>query len=172
MTGTWPKRRLYCCPICWLSCLPQNHQYLKIFRRLSVYLEVCTHFGNPLCLSTKESPYNAEMQEAWVQSLGSEGPLKEKMTTHSRILVWKTPWTEKSGGLQPTGLPRVGQGWRSEHANMSTLWGVPEAHSAQRRPTGLLSPLMSSQLRHEEWDSVHLGELGCAALTKSKILAA
>ena len=27
-----------------------------------------------------------------------------KMATHSSILVWKVPWTEESGGLQPRRL--------------------------------------------------------------------
>ena len=40
------------------------------------------------------------MQETWVQSMGQEDPLEEKMATHSRILVWKIPWTEKPGELQ------------------------------------------------------------------------
>ena len=35
-----------------------------------------------------------------VQSLGWEGPLEEEMATHSSILAWKAPWTEKPGGLQ------------------------------------------------------------------------
>ena len=38
------------------------------------------------------------MQETQVQSLGQEDPLKKGMATHSSILVWKTPWTEESGG--------------------------------------------------------------------------
>ena len=32
--------------------------------------------------------------------LGQEDPLKKGMTTHSRILAWEIPWTEKPGGLQ------------------------------------------------------------------------
>ena len=35
----------------------------------------------------------------WVQSLGQEDPLEEKMATHSSILAWKIPWTEKPGEL-------------------------------------------------------------------------
>ena len=38
-------------------------------------------------------------QKPWVRSLGQEDPLKEKMATHSSILVCKIPWTEESGGL-------------------------------------------------------------------------
>ena len=29
------------------------------------------------------------------------------MATHSRILAWKIPWTEESGGLQSMRLQRV-----------------------------------------------------------------
>ena len=42
-------------------------------------------------------------QETQVQSLGQEDPLEEDMTNHSRILAWRIPWTEESGGLQPMG---------------------------------------------------------------------
>ena len=33
------------------------------------------------------------MWEAWVQSLGWEGPLEEGKATHSSILAWRIPWT-------------------------------------------------------------------------------
>ena len=44
------------------------------------------------------------MQENWVQSLGQEDPLEKGMTTHSSILVWRTPWTEEPGGLEKSPL--------------------------------------------------------------------
>ena len=44
------------------------------------------------------------MQETWVQSLGGEDPLEKEMTTHSRILAWRIPWTEEPSGLQSMGL--------------------------------------------------------------------
>ena len=47
------------------------------------------------------------MQETWVQSLGQEDPLKEGMATHSTILAWRIPWTEKPGGSQSMGSQRV-----------------------------------------------------------------
>ena len=47
-------------------------------------------------------------QETRVQSLGREDPLEKEMATHSSILVWRIPWTEEPGGLQSTGLQRVG----------------------------------------------------------------
>ena len=48
------------------------------------------------------------MQETRVQSLGREDLLEKEMVTHSSILAWKTPWTEKPGGLQAMGSQRVG----------------------------------------------------------------
>ena len=45
----------------------------------------------------------------WVPSLGWEDPLEKEMATHFSILAWKIPWTEDPGGLQSTGLQRVGQ---------------------------------------------------------------
>ena len=47
------------------------------------------------------------MQEMWVQSLGQEDPLEEGMATHSSILAWRIPWTEKPGRLQSIGSQRV-----------------------------------------------------------------
>ena len=48
------------------------------------------------------------MQETQVQCLGREDPLEEEVATHSSILAWESPWTEEPGGLQSTGLERVG----------------------------------------------------------------
>ena len=59
------------------------------------------------------------MQESWIQSLGWEDPLKQKMATHSSILVWKIPWTEEAGGLQSTEWQRVGYDLDTEHAIFS-----------------------------------------------------
>ena len=47
------------------------------------------------------------MQETWVRSLGWEDPLEEGMATHSSVLAWEIPWTERPGGLQSMGSPRV-----------------------------------------------------------------
>ena len=48
------------------------------------------------------------MRETWVRSLGRKDPLEKEMVTHSSILAWRMPWTEKPGGLQSTGSQRVG----------------------------------------------------------------
>ena len=47
------------------------------------------------------------VQETQIQYLGQEDPLEKEMITHSSILAWRIPWTEKPGGLQPMGLQTV-----------------------------------------------------------------
>ena len=42
------------------------------------------------------------MKEMWVQSLGWEDP------SHSGILAWKIPWTEKPGGCTVHGISKSG----------------------------------------------------------------
>ena len=39
-------------------------------------------------------------QETWVQFLGRKDPLEKGMATHSSILAWRMPWTEKPSDLQ------------------------------------------------------------------------
>ena len=48
------------------------------------------------------------MQEMEVRSFSQEDPLEEEMATHSSILAWEIPWTEKPARLQSKGLPSVG----------------------------------------------------------------
>ena len=43
------------------------------------------------------------MWEAWVRSLGGEGPLEEGKAPHSSILAWRIPWTVESMGSQRVG---------------------------------------------------------------------
>ena len=57
-----------------------------------------------------------ETQETWVQSLGWEDPLEEKMATHSNIFALKIPWTEEPGRIQSMVLQRVGHNLVTEHA--------------------------------------------------------
>ena len=56
--------------------------------------------GFPGGSGVKNPPANAG---DGVQSLGQEDPLEKEMATHSSILAWKIPWTEKPGGLQSRG---------------------------------------------------------------------
>ena len=62
----------------------------------------------PPWLSGKESTCQCRrLQSLWVQSLGWEDPLEEKMVTRSSILVWRIPRTKEPGRLQSIGSQRV-----------------------------------------------------------------
>ena len=42
-----------------------------------------------------------------VRSLGWEDALEKEMATHSSVLAWRIPWTEKPSRLQSMGSQRV-----------------------------------------------------------------
>ena len=48
-------------------------------------------------------------------------PLEKEMATHSSILAWRIPWTEELGGLQYTGLQRVGDTTERLHFHQEVL---------------------------------------------------
>ena len=58
------------------------------------------HWFIPVAQTVKNLP---AMWETWVRSLDWEDPLEKGMATHSSILAWRIPWTEKPGGLQSMG---------------------------------------------------------------------
>ena len=43
------------------------------------------------------------VQETWAWPLGQQDPLEEETATHSSVLAWRIPRTEKPGGLQSMG---------------------------------------------------------------------
>ena len=52
-------------------------------------------------LMGKEPSYQCRRcKRHFLTFLGQEDPLEEGMATHSSILAWRIPWTEKPGGLQ------------------------------------------------------------------------
>ena len=94
--------------------------------------------GLPRLLVVKNLPANAGDSRD-MGSVFQEDPLEEGMTTHSRILVWRIPWTEDPGGLQSVGSLRVGHDWcdsthtRTQNTHTHTHNGV----------IGSLSPSLS-----------------------------
>ena len=68
-----------------------NATEYESFCSLMVLRKVKLKFGNFLVGTFSEVPLKAE----------------KEMETHSRILVWRIPWTEEPGGLQSTGSKRV-----------------------------------------------------------------
>ena len=53
------------------------------------------------------------MRETWVWSLGRQDPLAKGTVSHSIVLAWRIPWTEKPGRLQPLGSQRVRHNWET-----------------------------------------------------------
>ena len=68
-------------------------------------------WGFPGGPSGQELACRCRRLERQVPSLSQEDPLKEGTATHSSILAWRLPWTEKPGGLQLTGSQRAGKDW-------------------------------------------------------------
>ena len=73
-------------------------------QRLLIILEILLSLLSVVAQRVKNL---SAMQETWVRSLGQEDPLEKGMTTHSRILAWRIPWTEEPGRLQSMGLQKV-----------------------------------------------------------------
>ena len=69
------------------------------------------------------------MRKTQVQSLGGEDTLVKEMTTHSSTLVWKIPWTEKSGRLQSMGSQRVRDDWATSLSFMVLIVEKEWLHS-------------------------------------------
>ena len=58
-------------------------------------------------LVTQAVKYPPAMRETWVRSLRWKDTLEKGIATHSSILTWRIPRTEKSGGLQSMESKRV-----------------------------------------------------------------
>ena len=68
-------------------------------------------FGSLASLVAQRLKRLPPMQETQVWPLGREDPLEKEMVTHSNILAWRIPWTEKPGRLLSIGSQRVGHDW-------------------------------------------------------------
>ena len=79
--------------------------FLKIFIYLFGWLQ--SFWGLPWWLSGKESA----KQEMRVQPVEGEDPLEEEMATHSSILAWEIPWTEKHGLYIVPGVTKESAGF-------------------------------------------------------------
>ena len=71
--------------------------------------------------------------ETWVQSLGREDLLEKEMATHSSIVAWKIPWTEKPGSLQSMGSQSRTRLSNFTATHFSTLaWKIPWTEEPDR----------------------------------------
>ena len=99
------------------------------------------------------------MQETQVRSLGGEDPLEEGMATHSGILAWRIPWTQKPSGLQvwSLGSHRVGYSrainTHSVHVSRSVVSDSWRTHGLQhtRPPCSLPTPRVYSNSSPLSW---------------------
>ena len=64
-----------------------------------------------------------------------EGDLEKEMATHSSILAWTIPWTEKPGGLQSKELDRTE---RLTHAHTHTHAHTRKETMFQKQDLGTL----------------------------------
>ena len=65
------------------------------------------------------------MQEIQVLSLGQEDSLEKEMATHSSILAWEIPWTEKPGGIQSMGSQESDTTQKLNHLFIYIIEGLP-----------------------------------------------
>ena len=72
------------------------------------------------------------MWETKVQSLGQEDTLEKGKATHSSILIWRIPWTEKPGKLQSMGFQRVGRKWVTNFFLMTNMTNLSSVQSLSR----------------------------------------
>ena len=79
------------------------------------------------------------------------------MTTHSSVLAWEIPWTEKPGGLQSMGLHRVGH--NGAHTECWSLVPVALQETTPGRWRELGSQLEGLDL-HTSHPHLRLGNLG------------
>ena len=97
------------------------------------------------------------MWEIRIQSLDQEDPLEKEMATHSSILAWRIPWTEKPGGLSPWGCKEADMTEQLTHTvlfyqNCCLVGYVAFIHL--QIPFSSLSFLEGMKLQ-----SLHLGEM-------------
>ena len=62
------------------------------------------------------------MQENQVRSLVGEDLLEKEMATHSSVLAWKIPWSEKPGGLQSMVRKRLDTTERLTHTQAACIF--------------------------------------------------
>ena len=115
------------------------------------------HFGRgeEAPFSTRSLPYSTlarklprwlgdksswQWQGTQVRSLAWEAPLEEEMATYCNILARRIPWTEKSSGLQSTGLQRVRHNLATERTHSRTC--LPHTlDNGATTPSTTLSPV-------------------------------
>ena len=122
---------IFCCPLLFLTPIPTSIRVFSNESTLHIRWPKYWSFSfNIWCkcnfLCTGNVTYRASLVswvvknlpatwETQVRSLGGEDPLEKEMATHSSILAWRIPWTEKLGRPQSMGL-------QSQTRQLLTMW--------------------------------------------------
>ena len=98
------------------------------------------HFGaSQVAQLAKNLPAKQETQ---VWSLGQEDPLEKRVATHSSILAWRIPWTEKPGRLYSMESQRVRHDWVTNthtHTHTHTHRHLKKKQQKQSNPVNTAS---------------------------------
>ena len=73
-------------------------------------------WGSQRVLAVKNPPVNAGDIRDMDLTPGLGRPLEEGMATHTNILAWRIPWTEKPGGLHFIGHKELDTAEATKHA--------------------------------------------------------
>ena len=96
----------HCSTIDYSQKLGQNQTLIKRWKEKQIVLY--PYNGLPWWFSGKEPTCQGRRQQKMQSPYPvREDPLEEGMTTYSKILAWKAPWTEEHGGLQSMGWQRI-----------------------------------------------------------------
>ena len=109
----WKQRTLLKLPVA------QQLQSLRFLWGTTVWLFLISPWMLRAFLVTQTVKNLPTMWETRVRALGGEDPLEKRMSTHSSILAWRIPWTEKPGRLQFMGSQELDTTERLTH--MHTL---------------------------------------------------
>jgi len=84
-----------------------NFSQLQYF--VNILIDIILLLDFPGGSDHKESAWQCKNHRRLrVQSPDQEDPLEKGMATHSSSLVWRIPWLEEPGWLQPMELQRIG----------------------------------------------------------------
>ena len=115
------------------------------------------------------------MQETRVWSSGQEDPQEKGIITHSSILAWVIPWTEKPGRLLFMGQQRVGHVWATNiftflsFCHALTNWSKREKKKRKSVCYQMegLCPFLENKMSRKKWDYKKPGNNSLQVLGKA-----
>ena len=140
---------------------PPGHQSVRLgplccmvtFHQLPVLQMVVYMLGLPCSSNSKEPACDAGEQGSiprWGSSPGGG------MATHSSILAWRIPWTEKPGGPQSMVSRRVRRDWATNtHTQVYTLMPLSPSVPLHSSPTLSISPFSTTKFLFLPCKQVH-----------------